>query len=157
MDAGNPSLSLGVWVQCDLWRHPQSCLQPECWLHVLQEWWKQLSSIHDVIWEKGSGSVQCHILFDFILKANGSENEVFRDSPSLPESGQNILEEECSILPLRKSMFASPETSSLGFIWSTADKLCLCKTANKALQVMNWGLLKNLTCKQLLKCLFWKP
>ena len=129
----------------------------ECWLHVLQEWWEQLSGIRDVIWEKGSGSFQCHILFYFILKANGSENEVFRDSPSLPESGQNILEEECSILPLRKSMFASPEISSLGFIWSTADKLCLCKTANKALQVMNWGLFKNLTCKQLLKCLFWKP
>ena len=29
---------------------------------------------------------------------------------------KSILEEECSILPLRKSMFASPETSSLGFI-----------------------------------------
>ena len=45
----------------------------ECWLHVLREWWEQLSSIYDVIREKGSGSFQCHMLFDFILRANGSK------------------------------------------------------------------------------------
>ena len=85
---------------------------------------------------------------------NGSENEVFGDSPSLPESGQSILAEECSILPLRKPVFASPEVSSLGLFAQLLINWVFAKTANKALQAMNWGLFKTLICKQPRKCPF---